>query len=249
MFIIFSDLKELTLMTKAEIVDLIIEDLKKDAAPKHNTLGVPGFQTSMKRLGVSSPHIKAIVKNWSEILYHFKPQQWIDLCILITQNRVFESQILAYEILWKNQEALRSLSHQQILVLGEMLDNWVSVDSYSTMIAGWHWREGTLPDAQIFEWLKSENVWYRRVAAVSTIPLNLKSKGGTGDAKRTLMICEKVIDAREDLIIKALSWALRELSKVDKPAVENFLEKHWDRLHPRVRREVTAKLETGRKDG
>lgn len=236
-------------MTNAEIVDLILEDLHRAEVPKHNTLGVPGFHSNMKRLGVSSPHIKDIVKNWSEVLTGFEPGEWINLCILLTQQGVFESQILAYEILWKNKEALRSLSHQQILVLGERLDNWVSVDSYSTMIAGWHWREGNLPDSQIFNWLKSDNVWLRRVAVVCTISLNLKSKGGTGDTHRTLMVCEKVIGDSEDLIIKALSWALRVLSKVDKPAVENFLEKHWDRLHPRVRREVTAKLETGRKNG
>lgn len=211
-------------------------------------MGVPGFQTKMHRLGVSSPHIKRIAHNWNEILAGFTSQEWINLCIQLTQTGIFESQILAYEILWKNKDALKCLNFKQVLELKGEPDNWVSVDSYSTMIAGWHWREGTLPDTQIFEWLKSKNSWLRRIAVVCTIPLNLKSKGGTGDVRRTLMICEKVIDDNELIILKALSWALRELSKVDKPAVENFLRKHWNRLHPKVRREVTAKLETGRKN-
>ena len=236
-------------MTNTEIVDLMLEDLNNTAASKHNTLGVPGFQTNMQRLGVSSPYIKSIVNTWSEVLISFKPQRWIELCIQLTQTGIFESQILAYELLWKNKNVLKSLNHEQVLILGGTLDNWVSVDSYSTMIAGWHWREGTLPDSQIIEWLRSKSVWMRRVAVVCTIPLNLKSKGGAGDAHRTLMVCKKAIDDSEDLIIKALSWALRELSKVDKTAVENFIEKHWDKLHPKVRREVTTKLETGRKNG
>ena len=54
---------------------------------------------------------------------------------------------------------------------------------------------------------------------------------------------------REDMIVKALSWALRELSKHDKPAVENFMGKYDEVLAGRVRREVYTKLKTGRKNG
>lgn len=50
------------------------------------------------------------------------------------------------------------------------------------------------------------------------------------------------------LIVKALSWALRELSKSDKPAVEKFMEKYDMQLAGLVRQEVYTKLETGRKN-
>jgi 3-methyladenine DNA glycosylase AlkD len=51
------------------------------------------------------------------------------------------------------------------------------------------------------------------------------------------------------MIVKALSWALRELSKSDIKAVAEFLEKYNEKLAGRVRREVYLKLETGRKNG
>ncbi len=51
---------------------------------------------------------------------------------------------------------------------------------------------------------------------VSTVALNLKSRGGTGDTPRTLHVCEQVVDDHHDMIRKALSWALRELSKSDR---------------------------------
>ncbi len=63
------------LMTTAEITDLILQDSQKRAASRNNTLGVPGFQTNMKRLGVSSPQIKEIVTEWSKILFNFCQQQ------------------------------------------------------------------------------------------------------------------------------------------------------------------------------
>jgi 3-methyladenine DNA glycosylase AlkD len=80
------------------------------------------------------------------------------------------------------------------------------------------------------------------------VGLNLKSRGGTGDTWRTLMICEKVIQYRDDMIVKALSWALRELSKNDKPAVQEFMKKNDTLLAGRVCREVYSKLETGKKN-
>ena len=181
--------------------------------------------------------------------YNFTSNQWIELCIHLVRMEIFECQILAYELLWKNKKVFRLLNYEQIMQLDGTLDNWASVDSFCVIVAGWHWREGTIPDAQIMKWLKSEDRWLRRVAVVCTIPLNLKSRGGTGDSKRTLMVCKKVIDDRDDKVVKALSWALRVLSKVEKKAVENFMKEHWERLHPRVRREVMAKMETGRKNG
>ena len=47
------------------------------------------------------------------------------------------------------------------------------------------------------------------------------------------------------MIVKALSWSLRTLVKQDETAARVFLAEHGERLAPRVRREVTAKLETG----
>jgi len=49
------------------------------------------------------------------------------------------------------------------------------------------------------------------------------------------------------MVVKALSWALRELSKRDADCVKAFLRTEDLRLAARVRREVRSKLETGRK--
>jgi 3-methyladenine DNA glycosylase AlkD len=51
------------------------------------------------------------------------------------------------------------------------------------------------------------------------------------------------------MIVKAMSWALRELSKSDSQAVIEFMEKNQDKLHSKVRREVGTKLRTGKKNG
>ena len=97
-------------------------------------------------------------------------------------------------------------------------------------------------------WARSPDICSRRTAIVSTVALNERHLG-PGDAGRTLAVCDLFIDAREDLIVKALSWALRELGIRDEPTVIEWLKAHESRLPPCVLREVRTKLATGSKDG
>jgi 3-methyladenine DNA glycosylase AlkD len=57
-----------------------------------------------------------------------------------------------------------------------------------------------------------------------------------------------LVDDPDDMVVKALSWALRSLVVHDPDGVRDFLGEHNDALAARVRREVTNKLETGLKN-
>jgi 3-methyladenine DNA glycosylase AlkD len=52
----------------------------------------------------------------------------------------------------------------------------------------------------------------------------------------------------EDMVVKALSWALRALAVHDPAAVRAFLEENEVVLAARVKREVRNKLRTGLKN-
>jgi 3-methyladenine DNA glycosylase AlkD len=97
-------------------------------------------------------------------------------------------------------------------------------------------------------WAASSDRWWRRAALVSTVPLNLRAAGGTGDRDRTLAVCRLLVQDRDDMVVKALSWALRELVVWEAEAVRGFLDEHGDRVAPRVRREVLSKLDSGLKN-
>jgi 3-methyladenine DNA glycosylase AlkD len=87
----------------------------------------------------------------------------------------------------------------------------------------------------------------RRAALVSTVALNARAQGGQGDTARTLAICRLLIDDRDDMVVKAMSWALRALAVIDRGAVERFVDEHRPELAARVVREVESKLRTGLK--
>ncbi|MEK7785382.1 MAG: DNA alkylation repair protein, partial [Chloroflexota bacterium] len=83
---------------------------------------------------------------------------------------------------------------------------------------------------------------------VSTVGLNNRARGGRGDAARTLLVCELLIADRDDMVVKAMSWALRELAKHEPKAVSKFMTEHKGELAARAVREVRNKLTTGVKN-
>ena len=116
------------------------------------------------------------------------------------------------------------------------------------MVAGPVWREGRVTDTAVLRWAGSEDRWWRRTAIVVTVALNQKARGGRGDTPRTLMMCERLAGDRDDMVVKGLSWALRELLVRDREAAEGFLKRHGDGVAARVRREVGNKLASGLKN-
>ena len=155
---------------------------------------------------------------------------------------------MAYELVAEHPTARALLSATRLRTLARDLDSWGAVDCFGCILAGQAWREGLIPTEVVRRWAVSRNHWWRRAALVSTVPLNNRARGGHGDARRTLAICDLLVRDRDDMVVKALSWALRELAKRDPPAVRAYLDRHSSILAPRVRREVENKLRTGRKN-
>jgi 3-methyladenine DNA glycosylase AlkD len=167
----------------------------------------------------------------------------------LTSSGDWASRVVAWETLASHKGAMELLTDDLAEEMAEGLADWASVDLYGVTVLGQAWRDGTVTDSKINDWIKSDDFWKRRLALVATVPLNSRARGGRGDARRTLRVCRALRDDREDMVVKALSWALRELAKRDAAAVRKFLQAHEGRLAPRVRREVLNKLDTGLKSG
>jgi 3-methyladenine DNA glycosylase AlkD len=168
--------------------------------------------------------------------------------IAVADALVDSQRWVAYELVYHHHGARTSLAIDQVTRLGRGLNGWASVDAFARYISGPAWQHRLIPDGMVHAWAASPDRWWRRAALVSTVPLNLRSAGGSGDTARTLDICRRVVADRDDMVVKALSWALRELVVWDPAAVRGFLDDHGDAVAARVRREVTTRLETGRKD-
>ena len=154
---------------------------------------------------------------------------------------------VAYELIRFHPAALAAVTESQIVDFADRAQSWYAVDALGTILTGVLWAKGRLSDELIEAWSRSPDRWLRRSALVATVGLNARAAGGPGDAARTLPICRRLAPDREDMVVKALSWALRVLSQRDRPTVERFLDEMAGVLAPRVKREVGHKLATGLK--
>ncbi len=223
--------------------------LREKANPERRRVAVTYFPTAMEVIGVSVPDLRAVARDVARRLRAAPAEDVLALAKAVIAADTFEGRQLAYEVLSRHPAALASLTADRIERLGRGNDNWASVDAFSVTIAGPAWRKGHLDDRTVQTWAHSPDRWWRRTALVCTVALNLKARGGKGDTVRTLAICEPLVSDRDEMVAKALSWALRALSVVDRDAVVGFLAHYDAELPPRVRREVAAKLSTGLKSG
>jgi hypothetical protein len=144
----------------------------------------PGATTSGARL--ERRRITAVVKD-------FDPVDVMRLAIGLVEKGGPWRRFFSYEILTKHSAALSSLTAAEVMRLGDGIDSWGAVDMFGCYVSGQAWRRNSIPDSLVHGWTLSTDRWWRRAALVSTIPLNMKSQGGAGDARRTLDICDRLV--------------------------------------------------------
>lgn len=183
--------------------------------------------------------VRNVRRYYSRLYRTAPPEKMLALC----EHLFFDEgyRFVPYELIYHHPGTIELLNPKKVKILGERLHDWSSTDIFAHYIAGPAWKHGVISDQEIDNWIRSPIIWWRRAAVVSTIYLY-------GDVDRMLRYSEILIDDDEDLIIKAISWVLREATKYDPQAVRDFLTQHQDRLASRIRREVTNKLVTGLKN-
>lgn len=194
----------------------------------------------------SAPSVRTIRHRYARQIKNAEPGFVVHVAGELVRTHGYRA--VPYELILYHKKAYRNLDETQVKVLGRSIDSWDAVDSHARLLSGPAWCDEMVPDQLIHRWARSQNRWWRRAALVSTVALNVRSHGGTGAVARTLAVCRLLVDDPDDMVVKAMSWALRELVVHDPEAVRAFLGEYDDRLTARVKREVRNKLETGLKD-
>jgi 3-methyladenine DNA glycosylase AlkD len=217
------------------------------AALRRSAVGIAGeMDRRIRSLPVkNTPRVRAIRREFSRALRAEDGSLVLEVARALRKRHGYRSP--SYELILAHPGAFRLLNQEVLEDLGQGLDSWWSVDSFARTLSGPAWREGLIDDDVVLGWTRSPDKWWRRAAVVSTVALNVRSRGGRGDVARTLMVCRLLVNDHEDMVEKGLSWALRELVVHEADAVREFVAAHEGRLGSRVRREVYNKLMTGLK--
>lgn len=194
------------------------------------------------------PALRPVRRSWSKQLASAPPQEVLRAAHEILTHGDPEFRFVAYELVHFHRPTRTSLRKRDVEELAHGMQSWDAVDAFAYYISGPAWRDGQIPDATVAKWAASTNRWWRRAALASTIPLARRHSSDARDIERALTICALLVADRDDMVVKAMSWAVREVARQDAAAATRFVNAHRDSLTPRVLREVRNKLQTGLKN-
>jgi 3-methyladenine DNA glycosylase AlkD len=124
--------------------------------------------------------------------------------------------------------------------------NWATTDSICGALLGPLLLQHPELGARMRVWARDRNMWVRRASIVGLIPR--ARRGGSLDL--VYEIARRLHSDREDLIQKAVGWALREAGKTDMARLERYLRANGaviprttlryaiERFSPKRRREI-----------
>lgn len=175
-----------------------------------------------KFLGLRVPTLRRFVREYREFAdadtLAMLGSQWheerlLALMLMVEQHK-------------RGDPARRGRIHSVYLAHTRYINNWDLVDASAGQIIGSHLDSG---DIALLERLaRSEDLWERRIAIVSTFHFIRQNDFGP-----TLKIARLLLQDSHDLIHKAVGWMLREVGKRDRRAEDAFLKKHY-RVMPRT---------------
>ena len=198
--------------------------------------------------GRSTQEIRAVRREFTKRLKSSPPDEVMGIAEKLLESPEGPHRWVPYELIHHHKPALAQVKAESLERLGQGISSWDQTDVFGLYLAGPVWQQRQIADAVIHKWARSNDRWWRRAALVATVPLNSKSSGGRGDIRRTLQICQMLESDRDPMVVKALSWALRVLAKVEPKAVQGHIKDRGPALAALVQREVRNKLTTGLKN-
>ena len=142
-------------------------------------------------------------------------------------SKIHEHRHAALEILVAQFEAAtlagQSSVYRFYLANTAGINNWDLVDTSAPYIVGEYLLKR--PRAILRKLAKSRNLWERRIAIVATFAFIR-----AGDTADTFAIAQMLLGDEQELIHKAVGWALREAGKHSPQQLTEFLMANYDAL-------------------
>lgn len=166
-------------------------------------------------LGIPVPEQRKVAKKYFDLPLD-------DLQELLS-SKIHEHRLTALLILVAKYEKTDNSGKDEIFSFYlkniEHINNWDLVDLTAPKIVGEYLFNKD--KSILFKLAKSNNLWERRIAILSTFGFIRKN-----NFKDALSISELLLHDKHDLIHKAVGWMLREIGKRDQEIEEQFLSKY-----------------------
>jgi 3-methyladenine DNA glycosylase AlkD len=170
-------------------------------------------------IGVTMPEIRSIVRAHGHLLTEAQHLELIHSPVhedRMAGLLIWCAQSKRADITGKKRIARLALQHRSAI------NNWDLVDvAIPDLLGPLLFSEDPLVFKTFTRFLKSKNLWERRIALLTTFYSIRQNRFDF-----TVRACEAVLKDSEDLIHKASGWMLREAGKRDMSVLRSFLERH-----------------------
>lgn len=173
-------------------------------------------------IGLTNPQLHELTKKYSGLDLN-------DLQELLN-SKIHEERLISLLILVRQFQKAKKNHKAQYFIYNFYLknarkvNNWDLVDLSAPKIVGEFLLKNQ--DQSILRQLaKSENLWEKRIAIISTLTFIRDRKFG-----ETLAIANMLLEDEHDLIHKAVGWALREIGKKNQKVLETFLIQNYKKM-------------------
>jgi 3-methyladenine DNA glycosylase AlkD len=182
-------------------------------------------------LGVRGPLLRAVCGALRRATRGVRPARLLDVADALARDEIRELRWMAVDILARILRDDPERSWQVLRRIGRDADDWITVDTLAGATATGILREP-------YRWAELEQLvfspirWERRLvgSTIATMPHADHDLGRTEDViRRGLDLVGQLIGDAEPDVQKALSWALRELAKVDAMPIAAFCRVEADR--------------------
>lgn len=227
----------------------LLAQIQEHVDPKYQEGMGMAVPTGLKVYGVRVPQLREIARGWQRAHRAVAREDLMALVERLWDGESREEKMLASYLLQGYKRWISDLTWAHFERWRQGLDNWEVTDGLGVRTLGpWLLADPEARLDHLEDMIGDEDMWSRRLALVATVWLNRGYKGFSAP-DLTLALIERVKKERDPMITKAISWALREMTKTHPDRVDAYVQENRDVLAAHIVREVNNKLRTGLKSG
>ena len=203
--------------------------------------------------GVKMADVRRVVHAWNRADgANFTPAAKKELALALvredaTEDKLAGMLVLSEVLLPGGDLGLRDVARFAGLFRDGCVADWNTCDWFCVKVLGpLAAQAGPRCARTIADWRSSGNLWQRRAAGVTFIPVaNRGDENFSGFTTLLLRVCDATVRDPDRFAQTGTGWVLRELSRSEPERVSQFVAKRLDHFSAEALRAATSKLDAG----
>jgi 3-methyladenine DNA glycosylase AlkD len=175
-----------------------------------------------KSYGIKAAELDRILKQYKQQFKELTEPDTLTLAELLYSSRIEDEILAANYLLGLHPELIKPATLKYLDRFLDYFISWSTTDDFCIDVLQsflLHYPKQTL--AYLKRWNKSNNIWKRRASVVVFVRKIGESGKFTDEA---LALCNNLIHDEEDLVLKGVGWALKDVMRGDKTKVLKYVQ-------------------------